>query len=114
MTDETKMIREEIASLFEENKVDPSEFFSTKLPAEEFNQIHTLAIRILQGYVNQNEISTLNTNQRNELSHLVSYLIGLRQDGTLKKLQEINRYFDAFPSLIVRDEWSAESVEEEE
>ena len=99
---EREAIRQEIGSVLDAHDTVP---VNTKLSPEDVRTLHKIAIGIVQGDIDNEEVSKLNKLQADELSVMVQQLVGMKSNSSIRGLQEINPYYDAFRSKVVRDSW---------
>ena len=69
---------------------------------EDLRKIKDVAMRIVQGDINLDEISELNQRFATELTAMVQRTISFYNSAALRRLQESNRYYEPFPARIVR------------
>ena len=70
---------------------------------EDLRKIRDVAMRIVQGDINLDEISEFNERFGSELTTMVQRTISFYNSPALRRLQESNRYYDSSPARIVRD-----------
>jgi hypothetical protein len=70
---------------------------------EDRSKIREVAMRIVQGDINLDEISELSQRFGTELTAMVQRTISFYNSPALRRLQESNRYYDPSPARIIRD-----------
>jgi hypothetical protein len=74
-----------------------------QLPLEEAVRLRGMALRIIQGDVDDADLSALTPDMNAELATLIQDLIALRSSPSVRQLERLNPYYSAFEPRIIRD-----------
>lgn len=102
-SEDRESIREEITDVLKNLGIPLPTSPKPKLTSEEFRRIHSLAMQVINGDVDREEIARLSEDHAAELSNMIQYMVSLRDKASIRDLQERNPYYGVFTSKIVRD-----------
>jgi len=74
-----------------------------EMSADEFKTVRDIALHVVRGNIDQQEISGLNSRLRANLDIMIKYLLSLKSKPGMRSLEERNPYYSAFSSAIIRD-----------
>lgn len=101
---ESNSLRAEIEAIFNKHGIAQQQVtLPTTLSGDDSQRVRNLAWRIVHGEIDPEEIAALSEVVSAQLNEMVQQIIALTNSETLKRLEEINPYYDAFPSKIIRD-----------
>jgi len=101
---ERDSMRSQLESLLREYGITPpSPLATTGLSVQDLRRLRDVAVSIIQGNIDRDEVAKLGKEAAEQLTAMVNHLMSLRASDRLRELQEVNPYYSAFGSKIVRD-----------
>jgi len=100
---EREVVRKEIETVLEEYGINPVSQSHSRLAPDKFRKVRDVAMQIIHGNIDREEISKLDKSLTDELSAMVQHLMSFKKAAPLRELQEINPYYTPFGSKVIRD-----------
>lgn len=75
----------------------------SSLPVRDFVRLREVALRVIHGDMDKEELSAMTPEMTAELPATVQHLIALRSSKSVRQLEELNPYYSAFQPRVVRD-----------
>lgn len=99
-------LKKELDEFSTKGKEQNSSIDFSKLSTNDFRKIREIALHVMHGNIDPVEISDLNPELKSSLDLMIRHLISLRDKPGLHALEELNPYYTAFSSTIIRDNFS--------
>lgn len=94
-------ILSEVSGILRDHGIVPDP--ATSLSAEDAVLVRDVALRIIRGDIDREELLSLSDSLTNEVTMAVQRLMALKDTRPIRELEERNPYYSAFQPKVIRD-----------